>query len=272
MMRLNWIGQIVGWCALWVLPMACHQAVSLDKASLELQGYVEGELSYMAAPFSGELKILSKQRGESVKQGDRLFVLEQEPQSMQLAAAQSAVLQAESRFQLAVTRLDRSQKLYQDKAIQKDSVDAALDERNEAQNALESARQKTKELEWSLSEKIGKAPVDGVIYDTYFRKGEWVQAGMPILSLLAPENIKILFFLPEKILSFVKVNEKIKVKTNGKSYEVRIEYISPQVEYTPPVIFSRENDVKLVYRVKAVPLLSQAYDFHPGQPVIVQFS
>lgn len=270
-MHLNRISQMVGWCFLLVIPAGCHNATSLDKSTAELQGYVEGELSYMAAPFSGELKVLSKQRGDTVKQGDQLFVLEQEPQSMQVAAAQSAALQAQSRLDLAVVRLERSKKLYEEKAIQKDALDAAIDERNEAQDGLESAKQKSKELEWSLNEKIGKAPVNGVVYDTYFRIGEWVQAGAPIVSLLAPENIKILFFLPEKILHSVKIREKIRVKTQDKSYDAFIEYISPQVEYTPPVIFSRENDVQLVYRVKAVPVLSQAYDFHPGQPVMIQF-
>lgn len=268
-MRMGLTGlKKMGWLALGLLPMACHQ--SRTQSVNELQGYIEGELSYIASPFSGELKSLSKPRGSSVKVGETLFILEQEPQSMQLAAAQAAVLQAESRFQLATTRLERSQILYKNKAVQKDSLDAAFDERNEAQNQLESARQKSKELQWDLSEKTGKSMVNGRVYDTYYTQGEWVDSGRPVLSLLAPENIKILFFVPLKILSQVKVNQTIVVKTEQKTYDAKIEYISPEVEYTPPVIFSRENDIQLVYRVKAVPLATEAYDLHPSEPVLIQ--
>lgn len=256
-----------------ILPLSgCHPvSAPADKLKLELQGYVEGELSYMAVPFSGDLKALSKQRGDLVKKGDLLFILEEEPQSMQFIAAQNGIVQAQSRLQLALIRLERVQGLYKDKAIQKDALDAALDERNASQALLEEAKQKSEETNWNLRQKTAFAPVSGTIYDTYFTKGEWVPAGTPVVSILAPENIKIIFFIPEKILHEVKMHENVMVTTNDKKYQAKIEYISPQVEFTPPVIFSRENDSQLVFRIKAHPVLSQAYDFHPGQPVMIQF-
>ncbi len=242
-----------------------------DKSKIEFQGYVEGELSYMAVPFAGDLKVLSKQRGELVKKGDLLFILEKEPQSMQAIGAENGIIQAQSRLQLAILRLHRSQELYKDKAIQKDALDAALDERNRSQALLEEAKQKSAQSNWDLTQKTGIAPVAGVVDDTYFTKGEWVPAGAPVLSLLAPENIHIIFFIPEKMVSQVKLQDHVMVTINHKKYHAKIEYISPQVEFTPPVIFSRDNDVPLVFRIRARPVLSQAYDFHPGQPVNVQF-
>ncbi len=44
----------------------------------ELHGYVEGEYVRVAAPFSGQLTLLSVQRGMAIKTGDALFALEQE--------------------------------------------------------------------------------------------------------------------------------------------------------------------------------------------------
>jgi HlyD family secretion protein len=46
-----------------------------------------------------------------------------------------------------------------------------------------------------------------------------------------------------------------------------ISYISPDAEYTPPVIYSREMRAKLVYLVEAKP--RQPAALRPGQPVDV---
>jgi len=48
------------------------------------------------------------------------------------------------------------------------------------------------------------------------------------------------------------------------------EYISPQVEYTPPVIFSQENRAKLIFMVEAVFDQPDVNRLHPGQPVEVR--
>ena len=46
-----------------------------------------------------------------------------------------------------------------------------------------------------------------------------------------------------------------------------ISYVSPDAEYTPPVIYSREMRAKLVYLVEAEP--RQPTVLRPGQPVDV---
>ncbi len=48
-----------------------------------------------------------------------------------------------------------------------------------------------------------------------------------------------------------------------------ITFISPQCEYTPPVIYSNENRSKLVFMVIAKPPPQEATLLHPGQPVEV---
>ena len=45
--------------------------------------------------------------------------------------------------------------------------------------------------------------------------------------------------------------------------------ISPNAEYTPPVIYSRQTSAKLVYRVEAYFSKDQLLAWHPGQPVSV---
>jgi HlyD family secretion protein len=49
-----------------------------------------------------------------------------------------------------------------------------------------------------------------------------------------------------------------------------ISFISPQAEYTPPLIYSETTKAKLVYRIEARPRPEQAPLLNPGQPVEVR--
>ena len=50
----------------------------------------------------------------------------------------------------------------------------------------------------------------------------------------------------------------------------QISFISPQAEYTPPVIYSRENRSKLVFMIEVTFEPQTAATLHPGQPVDVR--
>ncbi len=52
-----------------------------------------------------------------------------------------------------------------------------------------------------------------------------------------------------------------------KKNQATIRYISPKAEYIPPLVYSRENNDKLVFRVKAS--IEHPSQFKPGQPVCV---
>jgi HlyD family secretion protein len=48
-----------------------------------------------------------------------------------------------------------------------------------------------------------------------------------------------------------------------------ISFISDRAEFTPPVLYSKENRAKLVYLVEARPAPEVAAKLNPGQPVDV---
>ena len=55
----------------------------------------------------------------------------------------------------------------------------------------------------------------------------------------------------------------------GEPFEAAVSFISPQAEYTPPVIYSKDARAKMVFLVEARPDPAQAARLHPGQPVDV---
>lgn len=145
-------------------------------------------------------------------------------------------------------------------------------ERLAAQADIEAAQAVLQQAEWKLAQRRVAAPAGGQVQDTYFKAGERVGAGRPVLSLLPPENIKLRFFVPETLLGAVKVGGHAQVRCDacGAPIAATISHVATQAEYTPPVLYSRSSRAKLVYLVEARPAtVVDATRLHPGQPVDV---
>jgi HlyD family secretion protein len=91
------------------------------------------------------------------------------------------------------------------------------------------------------------------------------------VNLLPPQNVKVKFFVPEAVLGALRVGQEVRVTCDGCAAPVsaRVSFIAPQAEYTPPVIYSRDNRAKLVFLIEARPAPEDAPKLHPGQPVEV---
>jgi len=128
--------------------------------------------------------------------------------------------------------------------------------------------------EWDLSQKRQNAPQAGVVFDTLYREGEWIAAGRPVVVLLPPPNVKLRVFVPQARLGSLQVGDAVQVFVDGlkETMTGKISFISPRAEYTPPVIYSREERDKFVFLVEATFDNATAARLHPGQPVDVQFN
>jgi HlyD family secretion protein len=137
--------------------------------------------------------------------------------------------------------------------------------------ALEAALAKA---EWDLAQKRQSAQQAGLVFDYLFREGEWVPAGKPVVVLLPPANIKVRAFLPEPKIGSIKVGQEVRVFVDGvaEPYVGHVSFISPQAEYTPPVIYSQESRAKLVFMIEARFDSKTAAQLHPGQPVDVEIA
>lgn len=128
--------------------------------------------------------------------------------------------------------------------------------------------------EWDLDQKRQTAPAAGLVFDTLYRSGEWIAAGRPVVVLLPPQNIKVRAFVPQPLLAKIHQGDKAAVTVDGMAAPLSgtVHFISPQAEYTPPVIYNRENRRKLVYMIELTFDPATAVKLHPGQPVDVRFS
>lgn len=206
--------------------------------------------------------------------------------------------QALANLDIATKTMNRYEALYKNRAIDKESLDqsvatyeqskqrvkeleaniaeAKLGARenliNAQEEAVKAAEADVKQAEWALLQKSVRAPTNGQIFDTLYYVGEFVNAGTPVVVLLPPNKIKVIFYVAETVVSKVKVNDTVVLSCDGckQNYNAVIRFISPEAEFTPPVIFSKDSRDKLVYRIEAYPDLKDAAQLHPGQPVDVR--
>lgn len=212
-------------------------------------------------------------------------------------AARAQLVQAQAAAALAATELNRQEDLVSKGFVSRQRLDEARtavardrarvkeleaqlatvqlaarpDEIRAAQAEASAAKASLDQAQWRLQQRTAVATVAGVVTDTLFVRGEWVGAGQPVVALLPPENVKARFFVPEALLGAVRVGQAVDLRCDGCTEPIRaaVTWISPQAEFTPPVIYSKESRSKLVYLVEARPAAGDAARLKPGQPLDV---
>lgn len=274
------------------------------------QGYVEGEFVRVAAPRAGRLDLLAVARGDSVQPGQRLFALEAGAEKAALDEAQARLADlgkgerpeeaairraqlAEAQAQLSLSDKEwrRQQALHADRVVSRQRLDqaAAARERDAARvrelgarlqagamaargDAIRAAEAAVAQAQWQLDQKTQAATVAGVVDDVYYRLGEWVPAGAPVLALLPPQNRKLRFFVPQADLATLPIGRRLRVHCDSCAQAVRatVRHVAATAEFTPPVIYSREQRSRLVFLVEALPEPADALRLQPGQPVDIE--
>lgn len=210
-------------------------------------------------------------------------------------ASKSMVNQAEAQLMLARLRMERYEKLYEMKAGNLDEAEAALQHFREitalkkqreheysiskmgARKSIvlaqiqkaESIHAKLLYIIWELSQKTRFAPMDAIVFDTYYSEGEWVPPGKPVASLLNYKGNEVEFFVPVRLLKKFQLGQQISVTCSGCKHKEKamISFISPEAEYTPPLVYSQSNYDKIVFKLRAKPLHPKL--FKPGEPVVI---
>lgn len=151
------------------------------------------------------------------------------------------------------------------------NLPARPEEIRAAEGDAAAARDALAQADWRLGQRAIAAPVGGRVNDTYYVMGDWVPAGSPVVNLLPAANVKIRFFAPEPLVGRLRPGQTLSFACDGcgAPMPATITFISDRAEFTPPVLYSKENRAKLVYLVEAKPAPEVAARLNPGQPVDV---
>lgn len=136
-----------------------------------------------------------------------------------------------------------------------------------AQASLDVARAQADRARVDLDERIILSPLTGKVEKLYFVAGEVVASGAPVLSIFQPDQLKAVFFIPEPERAGFAVGDRLSLTCDGcpEGASARITQMASNPQYTPPIIYSREERTRLVFRAEAQ--LGDATGLLPGQPV-----
>lgn len=158
-----------------------------------------------------------------------------------------------------------------DAALRSARLPARPEARRAADAQAQAASAALAAAQWRLSQTRAEAPAAGEVAQTYYRVGEWVGAGQPVLSLLPAGAVKARFFVREDEVASISPGQSVALHCDGCGGPIAatVTAIATEAEYTPPVIYSNAQRARLVFRVDARPAAADAARLRPGQPLDV---
>lgn len=208
--------------------------------------------------------------------------------------AEEMFKQAEADFKLAESDKIRFEKLFEQKAVTKKQLDDVTTRFTLSESRLNSARanltkvknitrpEEKKQVLANLERataayKLAKksfddcfifSPANGVIANCFVEQNETVA---PLSSLFKINDLSVAelsIYIPETALPKIKQGQKAEVSIDAfpeKSYEGKVTYISPEAEFTPKNIQTKDERTKLVFEVK-ITIPNPNSELKPGLP------
>lgn len=264
------------------LAMSCG-----TEAEFDAQGSFEATEVVVSAEAAGRILWFDAEEGTAVEPGARIGqidTLQLDLQRRQLEAQQAALLASrpDIRAQAAALReqiakqereLTRVQNLLRDGAAttkQRDDIEAQIRIlQSQLSAALSSLDKSTVTIDGNaavveaqiaaLDDRITRcriaSPIAGVVLTKYAEAGELAAVGKPLLKVADLEHLYLRAYFTSEQLAAIRVGDAVTVTADfggdqRYDYEGRITWISPESEFTPKTIQTRDSRANLVYAAK----------------------
>lgn len=147
-----------------------------------------------------------------------------------------------------------------------------IEEIDAARARLAAAEARMAQIEQQIRDATITAPTDGVITQKLVEAGEIVPPGTRLAVISELDTVDLVAYLAGPDLGRVRLGQKVQVTTDdGQSREGTLAFISPEAEFTPKNVQTRDERIKLVYKIK-IALANQDGLFKPGMPAEAQLS
>ena len=222
--------------------------------------------------------------------------LETGSRSEEIDVIKASLAQAETNQALAQTTLERTVKLKQNGLVPDSKLDAAqadFDSANatvaqlKAQLAVAELPARPEQLAAAranyeaasanvdlarvqLDDRTVESPVGGVVDRVYYKTGEVVSTGSPVMSILPPGELKVEFFVPETVRNRFRIGDVLEITCDScaEGLTATISYLASDPQNTPPIIYSRDERKRLVFLAEA--MIDEGVSLLPGQPVTMK--
>jgi len=140
------------------------------------------------------------------------------------------------------------------------------EEKDAARARVQAADARIAQLEQQVEDAAVKSPVDGVVTEKLSEQGELMARGTGIVVVTDLANAWLNAYIPQPDLGRIRLGQQAEVVTDdGQTRLGRVSFIASRAEFTPKNVQTRDERVKLVFRIK-IALDNQDGLFKPGMP------
>jgi HlyD family secretion protein len=208
--------------------------------------------------------------------------------------AEQALKQAQANYDVALKDRDRMQNLFTGGTVTQKQLDDAVagfditeaqlktagenlhklknyarpEELKQAQANLERQDAGVKILEKNIRDSFVKSPVNGIIVKNFIEKGETVTQLSSLFKVSDLKKVELVIYVSEEELGKVKTGQRADVKVDSyenKTFHGVVTFISPEAEFTPKNIQTKDERTKLVFAVK-IEIDNPGMELKPGMP------
>ncbi len=251
-------GEVVGRLDSKLQELQLEQAEARLRAAVEKAGEAKSgnreqlidQAQYTVSQFAS-LEQGARQTMENARENlDRVQRLYSEG-----GAAQQQVSDAETRYAAAKAQYDAysAQKRAAEEQLDLLKSGATPEAVNIADAGVELARADLEIARNNLEKTTLSAPVDGVISSVNYTMGEVVSPGAALVTILENDDLWIDVYVTETELPQIKPGQPAEIKIDAfpdKVFHGEVTFISPEAEFTPKNLQTKEERVNMVFAVK----------------------
>jgi HlyD family secretion protein len=224
-----------------------------DKRENRFYSTAEVDELVVSAQVAGKIVELPAEEGKTVSPGDLLARIDNTPYQAQLNQAEAALAAVDANLEGLEDNLVRTDKLRKSGSATEMQYDTlkAQTQALRAQKRAAAAQVELARTQFSYTRVM--APVTGTVLRVDVNKGETAFPGSSLLALADLSVMDVKVFVPEPMLGKIRIDQKVEIFSDsfpGRPFPGRVAWISPEAEFTPKNIQTREERTRLVYQVK----------------------
>jgi len=168
-------------------------------------------VSRLSTEVGGQVEAVNVEVGDRVETGAALIELDREIEQLVVVALQASIRQASAELADAKRRYQDARRLREQKNISENElrlreaeveVDGAILKQKQAELQRQQARVERHTL---------RAPFSGLISERLTEAGEWIEPGRPVLTLVAIDDLRIEFRVPQEYYSGINPQSTLSV-------------------------------------------------------------
>ena len=188
--------------------------------------------SEVAADASGKVTATFVERGQRVKQGDTLAILDARGASISATQAAAQTGLARAQVEQAQKECDRVKSLFKSGAISQAELDRTNSQCQTTQFSAAAAQAQQQNAQKAVGDSVIRAPFSGVVGERYVNVGQYVQPSTRVASLYDPDPLRLELTVPEANVGAMKVETPVRFTVSSypdQTFTGTVKFVSPNV-------------------------------------------